>query len=415
MRQFIVITDNFGVKLSLGHSKEDVLRDESVRFCLRNPFYNDRPLSDKEAANFFESLMYLFKSSGTALKSLKFLEDRYNKTKTKFRYKNAARNFINAVITRLIADSYKKRLHAAASLRRDLEKGFSLTEGIKKLNFDDIAVGIISSAEKTGDLTSALGKTHNYYETKNKFKKGFIKEISYPLFLMLTSFGVFIVFIFYVIPQFAKFFKGIPNIPAQTTSIINLFLNLKHWFLLYSSGTGIILACLIGVWFTDYKGARTKIYEFIAGLPGIGYFFRFSNLKWYLYEFSILISSGQTFQYTVQYLDDHTQNEFFKNKFRIINLYLSQGQTVTESLNASDLLRPEDLDRVASGEIAGNLDEVFMILSKEYEEITELQIKVINKIINYGALFLIAAFIILIFTGIYLPMIKAMVSLSGGA
>jgi type II secretory pathway component PulF len=194
---------------------------------------------------------------------------------------------------------------------------------------------------------------------------------------------------------------------------INICLNIKNYFYLYGLTVAAVIAVIVYLWLSNYKNIRNKFFEKFATIPILGYFFRFSKLKWYLYEMSILTSAGITFEKIVKYLLDNTKNDFFKNKWAIVYLHISSGSSLTDSFAASDLLRPEDLDRISAAEVGGGLDDAMMQISDEYADIVELQVKVLNKSLNYAALILIMAFIVFIVVGIYLPMIKGAISLSG--
>ena len=396
---------------------ENKLLDKGLvpSLIIKNFFKRDRLLSNKEAANFFESLTFLFRSSGSMTKSLKFLEDRYDKTKVKFHYNSKLKDFISTEFRKYLTEKYKKRLELARNLRRKLESGYTLSGVLKEYKFDEIVIGLATSAETgTGDWVGTFKKITDYYTTKEKYSKGLIKELAYPAVLLLAAFSGFLVFIFYVIPAFDKFFSSFSNVPAATLITLGFFMNIKRYFALYGLFILVIIGVLAYIWFSNYKDVRGGFYKKLAATPGIGYFFRFSYLKWYLYEYSILLSAGKTHMAIVKYLLDNARNDFFKDKFTVIYSYLSNGSTLTESLNGSDLLRPEDLDRLSSAEAGGGIDETMLLISEEYEEVVNLQMKLIGKITNYIVLLIIAGFIVFMFGGIYIPMLEGMMGMAGG-
>ena len=396
---------------------ENKLLDKGLvpSLIIKNFFKRDRLLSNKVAANFFESLTFLFRSTGSMTKSLKFLEDRYDKTKVKFHYNSKLKDFISTEFRKYLTEKYKKRLELARNLRRKLESGYTLSGVLKEYKFDEIVIGLAMSAETgTGDWVGTFKKITDYYTTKEKYSKGLIKELAYPAVLLLAAFSGFLVFVFYVIPAFDKFFSSFPNVPAATLITLGFFMNIKRYFALYGLFILVIIGVLAYIWFSNYKDVRGNFYKRLAATPGVGYFFRFSYLKWYLYEYSILLSAGKTHMAIVRYLLDNARNDFFKDKFTVIYSYLSNGSTLTESLNGSDLLRPEDLDRLSSAEAGGGIDETMLLISEEYEEVVNLQMKLIGKITNYIVLLIIAGFIVFMFGGIYIPMLEGMMGMAGG-
>lgn len=417
--EYIALTGLKIIKIEAGDKAEaqNALLDKGLipSFIIKNYFKRERILSNKEAANFFESLTFLFRSTGSPTKSLKFLEDRYDKTKVKFHYNSKIKDFLSQEFRKYLTEKYKKRLELARNLRKKLEVGFTLSFLLKEYKFDEIVVGLVESAETgTGDRVETFKKITAYYTTKEKYSKGLLKELAYPALLLLAAFSGFLTFIFYVIPAFDKFFKSFSNVPHSTLVTLGFFMNIKHYFVLYGLTIAIILGVLAYIWISNYKDIRGGFYKRLAATPGIGYFFRFSYLKWYLYEYSILLSAGKTHMAIVKYLLDNARNDFFKQKFTVIYSYLSNGSTLTESLSSSDLLRPEDLDRISSAETGGGIDETMLLISEEYDEVVNLQMKLIGKITNYLVLLIIAVFIIFMFAGIYMPMMEGMMGMAGG-
>ena len=94
-----LVLSGFKLVKETGETKAEVenkLLDQGIvpSLIIRNFFKSGKILSNKEASNFFESLTFLFRSTGSMTKSLKFLEDRYDKTKIKFHYNNKLKDFI---------------------------------------------------------------------------------------------------------------------------------------------------------------------------------------------------------------------------------------------------------------------------------------------------------------------------------
>ncbi len=127
-----LVLSGFKLVKETGETKAEVenkLLDQGIvpSLIIRNFFKRERILSNKEAANFFESLTFLFRSTGSMTKSLKFLEDRYDKTKVKFHYNNKLKDFISTEFRKYLTEKYKKRLELARNLRKKLESGFALS------------------------------------------------------------------------------------------------------------------------------------------------------------------------------------------------------------------------------------------------------------------------------------------------
>ncbi|MHB1546988.1 MAG: type II secretion system F family protein, partial [bacterium] len=293
-------------------------------------------LSDTVCGDMFRELAGLTDSTGSIIKALFHMHQRTDRKASKFRYKSIVKNFINDAVNLYYKDKYKNKNKFLTAAREDIDAGLTLSTTLKAFEFDEFAVSLTDVAEKAGDLPGIFRKIAGYYETKRGYKKSFLSAMSYPAGLFALLSVVFLVFLFYVIPAFGTFFKSFPHIPARTLFVINLFASLRRFFMVYTGLLLIASISLLYIWITNWKNIRHRVFNKLATLPVIGFFFKFNYLRWYFYQFSVLLSAGQTPLSIMDYLRKTTSNEYFQNKFDIIYANLIAGGSLADAFAASE-------------------------------------------------------------------------------
>lgn len=371
-------------------------------------------LTDTQAASIFRDLGNMERSTGSVHKALGYLNQALDKNIYKFKYKSPLKNALYVLRAYFFRKRNSGKIKFIRTAKIYINSGRFLSEAIHELEFDEFVQSLIRVGEQTGELSNSLKQISGYFESKRGYKKDFLSALAYPAFLFVLLFVSAQVFIYFVVPSFALFFKNFPHIPAQTLFVINLFANLRRFMLIYVVLAVSVITFLGFIWISNWGNIRTKIFNRIAKIPVLGYFFRFNYLRWYFYQFSVLIKAGLTYPAVLDYFRSITKNEYFKDKWETVYANLMGGRTLTESLSAADVLRPEDLDSVHSGEQSGLLDETALMLSGVYGEISETQIKRITKALEALAVMIVIVFLIVMFSCVMMPMIKGEISIAGG-
>ena len=131
-----------------------------------------------------------------------------------------------------------------------------------------------------------------------------------------------------------------------------------------------------------------------------------------MYQLSLLISSGADIRGIISFFKDNTKNSFYKDKLVVIHNHLMSGYGLAKSFEIASFLRVEDIYFIDSAEKSGSLDKATMELSKTYSEYFDTEMKLFKNALSGIAVALVVIFILIIFAGVYLPMINGMVSLA---
>ena len=377
-----------------------------------NKYKKNGGLKNKECQDLFFQLSNLMQSTGSIGTSVNMLEGRLSMTQPiGFKRGSKIRNLIDKLVIQYYRDKFKKYILFLKSFKEDVAAGEELTKTLKDNRFDEVVITIIKSA--MGDYVKAFEKCAEFFEAKQKYKKGIIDALAYPATLFFMLYASFFVFTFYVVPAFAKFFKQFHHLAKGTLFIINVFTFLKAYYM-YFTGLFIIIAALFFYFFVmDKWSIKTKFFNTLAKIPVRGTLFQYEFLRYFAYEFSILVSAGEHITNIMKFFKENTENDFYRQKIGLVYAHVVYGYSLAESLQIANFLRPQDIYFVASAETSGALDTAFMELSKTYDQLFELEVKIFRKVLTGVSLAIVIFFILFIFGGIYLPMINGMLTMRG--
>ncbi len=377
-----------------------------------NKYKKNAGLKDKECQDLFFQLSNLMRSTGSIGTSVNMLYDRLAMTQPiGFKHGSKIRNLIDKLVIQYYRDKFKKYILFLKSFKEDVSAGAELPKTLKDNRFDEVVITITKSA--MGDYVKAFEKCAEFFEAKQKYKKGIMDALAYPATLFFMLYVSFFVFIFYVVPAFAKFFKQFHHLAKGTLLVINTFTFLKAYYMYYTGLFIIIVALFFYFFVMDKWGIKTKFFNALAKIPVIGTLFQYEFLRYFAYEFSILVSAGEHITNIMKFFKENTENDFYRQKIGLVYAHIVYGYSLTESLQIANFLRPQDIHFVASAETSGALDTAFMELSKTYDQLFELEVKIFKKVLTGVSMAIVIFFIIFIFGGIYLPMINGMLTMRG--
>ncbi|MGB0113064.1 MAG: type II secretion system F family protein, partial [Ilumatobacteraceae bacterium] len=105
----------------------------------------------------------------------------------------------------------------------DLRNGglFSVAAAGHPEVFPDYYVGILQSAELTGQLDTALESLAEYLEREIDTRSKVVSALSYPMVVMVMAFGTVMILAGYVLPQFKPLFEELgADLPLPTRAML---------------------------------------------------------------------------------------------------------------------------------------------------------------------------------------------------
>jgi type IV pilus assembly protein PilC len=111
------------------------------------------------------------------------------------------------------------------TMRASIASGKTLGETFSQFpqQFDQLYCSLIKAGEKSGTLDKILKRLADYLEKTESLKRKIKKALTYPTVILLVAFGVSLILMLFVVPQFQTIFSSFgAELPFFTRMIVNL-------------------------------------------------------------------------------------------------------------------------------------------------------------------------------------------------
>jgi len=293
-----------------------------------------------------------------------------------------------------------------SKLADDINAGHSLSKSMENFRFElgNLTIAMVQLGEKTGNLDEALYSLADMLEEiRSNFIK-FKKAMAYPRNVMIAMGVAFTVLISYVVPQFKKIFE---SLHAQLPLPTKILLWLEHAFNTY--GLYILAGLFLAFSFfkyliNNYTHIRFGWHKILLRTYLIKNIIKFSTLNRFTLVFSELIRAGIPIAEALETAISMIDNLPLKQKLSSVRLTVEKGGTLNTGLKDTDLFENMIIQMVRAGEDSGTLDAMIQKVAEYYKMRFDAIIDGLSEAIEPIMLLLLAAMVILLALGIFLPM-----------
>lgn len=261
-----------------------------------------------------------------------------------------------------------------------IEGGKTFSESLEKFPrvFDEIFVSLVAAGEHSGELSTVLKNMTESLKFQDELIAQSKKLIMYPAFVGTVVLGVIFFLMIYLVPQMVSFIQSmgeaLPLHARMLIAVSDFFVH--YWY--------VILVLPVVIFFLLRMLARTnaKVRYRIDGLKlklwMLGPILRKIILGRFATYFALLYSSGVTVLESVEISERIAGNAVIAKALQQVRQSTSEGQTLSNSIEAVGLFPPLVLRMLRVGESTGRLDTALLNVSYFYnrevkESIDKLQ------------------------------------------
>jgi general secretion pathway protein F len=232
----------------------------------------------------------------------------------------------------------------------------------------------------------------------------FKKAMAYPRNVMIAMAIAFTVLISYVVPQFKEIFDELgAELPLPT----QILLTLEHLFNNY----GLYVLAVLFVTFSTFKyminhytHIRFRWHEILLKTYLIKNLIMYSTLSRFTLVFSALIKAGIPIAEALDTSISMIDSLPLKAKLLTVRGAVEKGSTLNKGLKETGLFENMITQMISAGEDSGTLDAMVSKVADYYKMRFDAIIDGLSEAIEPIMLLLIAAMVILLALGIFLPM-----------
>jgi len=242
-------------------------------------------------------------------------------------------------------------------IKGDVSSGTQLGEALSRHPelFGPVYLALVTAGQNSGGLDAAFEELVSYLEWSEDLKGQTTQALIYPTMLLTGIMGLFLLMMFYVMPQFAEIFNDSNfELPALTVNVMAGGQFMLTWWWAIFGGIG---AAIVGtkMYFSTDAGALRRD-GWLLKMPVVGSFQRKLALSRFAKTFALIIGSGVDLMKVLDLMTGVVGNLVMAKEIRIVRHRVSTGQSLTEAFEDADLFPPLVMRLIAVGERTGSLD-----------------------------------------------------------
>ncbi len=306
-----------------------------------------------------------------------------------------------------LQESAMNRAFAAViqDLREALDSGRELSQALARNPkvFGPFYVAMIRVGETTGRLEEVFLQLFDHLEFQKYMKDQVKAALRYPSFVMLAMAIAMVIINIFVIPAFAKVFKGFnAELPLMTRILIGVSdFTLAWWPAILAVLFAAVFAFRAFVKTTDGRLAWDRIKLHI---PVAGKIIRKATLARFARSFAMAARSGVPVVQGLSLTGQVVENAYIAKKLEDMRMGVERGESVLRTAVASGVFTPVVLQMVMVGEESGSLDDMMLEIADMYQREVEYELKTLSAQIEPILIVALGAMVLVLALGVFLPM-----------
>ena len=290
-------------------------------------------------------------------------------------------------------------------VRDSLESGRELSAALARhpLVFGAFYVSMVRVGEMTGRLEEVFIRLFDHMEFERFMKEQVKSALRYPSFVVAAMMIAMVVANVFIIPSFAKVFKGFgAELPLMTRLLLNTSEFTVAWWPVILGG-GIVLGIGFGRYIRTRAG-RLWWDRFKLKIPIAGNIILKATLARFARSFALASRSGVPIIQALSNVAATVDNAHIARKLEEMRDGVERGESILRTANRTEVFTPVVIQMIAVGEESGALDDMMQEVADMYQNEVEYELKTLSQKIEPILIVVLGAMVLILALGIFLPM-----------
>lgn len=304
--------------------------------------------------------------------------------------------------------SEKPSIHSMlVTVRSKVMEGYSLANALGEYPraFPSLHRATVAAGESAGHLDLVLNRLADFTETQQESSARIKQALVYPVVLFVFTVLILGGLLGYVVPDIVKVFaESDQDLPWLTTAVITA----SEWVVDFGL---LFLVVMVAVVFGIKKLLRNPEIRLgydrrILHLPVIGKLVKGTNTAQFASTLSILSASGVPLVDAMKIAGEVLSNTWLRQNVTRATSRVSEGSSLSSSLEQSGYFPPMMLHMIASGESSGELDDMLARVARHQQQDAELLMNMLLSLFGPLMLIIMGGAVFVIVMAILLPIIN---------
>ena len=221
--------------------------------------------------------------------------------------------------------------------------------------FPPVYLGMLESAELTGNLAQVLDQLSGYIERELEARRKVMSALMYPAVVFLMSLATVAILAIFVLPRFRDFFASLDaTLPLPTRMLLGASgLLSDHWYMFPLLALMLAAAAL---WTTRSAKGRALRDRMILSIPVVGDLVTHAILERFCRVLSSMSRAGVAIPEALTVTTDGTNNVVWKEKLSAAREAMMRGEGLAGPIAETGLFPAAARQMFRVGEETGTLD-----------------------------------------------------------
>lgn len=251
---------------------------------------------------------------------------------------------------------------------------FAAAAAVHPEAFPNFYVGILESAELTGNLDVVLNQLADYIDRDQKARGKVTAALIYPAVVACMSVVVVVVLAVFVMPRFETFFKSLnAKLPLVTRMLLSVTSFFGHnWY--YIAAFIIVVVGGFIAMRRNEKG-RATLDKWILKVPVIGDLTETAIIERTCRVLASMLRAGVDLPRSMAVTAESANNAVYKKALEGVREAMMEGQGISVPINATELFPAAARQMFRVGEETGTLDQQLEVAAAYYNRELETKLE----------------------------------------
>ena len=249
-----------------------------------------------------------------------------------------------------------------------LRSGAPLSEAMAAhaSSFPNYYIGILRSAELTGNLDTVLDQLADYIERDLESKRAVKSALTYPIVVCVLAVATIIILTAFVLPKFELFFKNFDaKLPLPTRMLLTSTAFLQKWYVVIGA---VLVVLAVGLYIT----LRTEWGKFVRDrlllrTPVLGNIVRFATIERFFRILGSMLRAGVPVPEAMSAAIEGCNNRVYERGLAGAREGILRGEGLSVPLAATGLFPNAAAQMMRVGENTGTLDRQLELAANFYQ------------------------------------------------
>jgi MSHA biogenesis protein MshG len=269
--------------------------------------------------------------------------------------------------------------------------------------FSPFYLSMVRVGEMTGRLEEVFIRLFDHLAFERFMKDQVKSALRYPSFVVAAMAIAIVIVNMFVIPAFAKVFKGFgAELPLMTRMLIGFSDFMLAWWPALLVG---IIAAVFG--FNTWRRTPAGRYtwdRFKLTIPIAGKIVRKATLARFAASFALASRSGVPIIQALTNVAETVDNAYISAKVEKMRDGVERGESILRTSITAGIFTPGVLQMIAVGEESGALDDMMKEVADMYQSEVEYELKTLAQQIEPILIVSLGIMVLILALGIFLPL-----------